>query len=153
MRHHRTTKVRLAGLTASAGLIIGAAVCAAPAQAGPLDDAFLSALNGAGVNVGDPETTAALGQSICPALTQPAGEVASAASPLTGLTGNAAMSPEMAQLFTQIAVSMYCPQMLSQLASGQVPSLPQIPGMTMPAGLPAGLPGLPVGLPGLPAGL
>jgi hypothetical protein len=132
-----------AGLIASVWL-------AAPAQAEPIDTSFLSALGGAGVPVGDPGATAALGQSICPMLTEPAGTAASVASPIAGLGGGPAMSPEMAQMFTEIAVQMYCPQMLSQLASGQLPELPQIPGMS------GGIPGLSGGIPaipGIPAGL
>jgi len=126
---------------------------AIPAQASPVDTSFLSDLAGAGVSVGDPAATAALGQSVCPMLTEPAGTAASVASPIAGLGGGPAMSPEMAQLFTEIAVQAYCPQMLSQLASGQVPELPQIPGMS--AGIPGlsgGIPAIPA-LPGFPAGL
>ncbi|WP_234786353.1 DUF732 domain-containing protein [Mycolicibacter sinensis] len=126
---------------------------AIPAQASPVDTSFLSDLAGAGVPVGDPAATAALGQSVCPMLTEPAGTAASVASPIAGLGGGPAMSPEMAQLFTEIAVQAYCPQMLSQLASGQVPELPQIPGMS--AGIPGlsgGIPAIPA-LPGFPAGL
>ncbi|MEZ0362286.1 DUF732 domain-containing protein [Mycobacterium sp. pUA109] len=103
-----------------------AAAVAAPAHADAIDDSFLSALDGAGVNYGgDPQGAVALGQSICPALAQPGGTVASAASGLTG----SGMSPMMAQLFTSIAISMYCPSMVDSLASGQVPNLPQVPGM------------------------
>ncbi|MGB5795796.1 MAG: DUF732 domain-containing protein, partial [Mycolicibacter algericus] len=88
---------------------------------------------------------AELGQSVCPMLTEPAGTAASVASPVTALGGGPAMSPEMAQLFTEIAVQAYCPQMLAQLASGQLPELPQIPGMSV------GIPGLSGGIPAIPA--
>ncbi|BBZ24181.1 DUF732 domain-containing protein [Mycolicibacter hiberniae] len=127
----------LAGLIATAGL-------AAPAQASPVDSTFLTDLAGAGIPVGDPAATAALGQSVCPKLTQPAGKAASVAAPVTGLGGGPAMSPQMAQMFTEIAVQIYCPQMLSQLASGQIPDLPQIPG------LPMGIPGLAGAFPAFP---
>ncbi|OHU92367.1 DUF732 domain-containing protein [Mycobacterium talmoniae] len=104
-----------------------AAAFAAPARADAIDDSFLSALDGAGVNYGgDPQSAVALGQSICPALVQPGATAASAAS---GITGNGGMSPAMAQLFTGIAISMYCPSMVDSLAEGQVPNLPQLPGM------------------------
>lgn len=128
----------LVGLIATTGL-------AAPAQASPVDTSFLSDLTGAGIPVGDPTATAALGQSVCPMLTEPAGTAASVAAPVAGLGGGPSMSPQMAQLFTEIAVQIYCPQMLSQLASGQVPDLPQIPGMSV------GIPGLSGGIPAIPA--
>jgi hypothetical protein len=150
------TAVTAAG-TIWAGLIVSVWL-AAPAQASPVDTSFLSDLAGAGVSVGDPAATAALGQSVCPMLTEPAGTAASVASPIAGLGGGPAMSPEMAQMFTEIAVQAYCPQMLSRLASGQLPELPQIPGMSGPAigipGVPAigGVPAVPA-IPGFPLGL
>lgn len=133
-----------AGLGLCAGLIVAAGL-AAPAQASPVDTSFLSDLTGAGIPVGDPAATTALGQSVCPQLAEPAGNVASVAAPVAGMAGGPNMSPEMAQLFTEIAVQIYCPQMLSQVASGQVPDLPQIPGMSV------GIPGLSGGIPAIPA--
>lgn len=134
-------------IKAGAGLVglIATMGFAAPAQASPVDTSFLSDLAGSGVTVGDPAATAALGQSVCPMLTEPAGTAASVAAPVSGLAGGPSMSPQMAQLFTEIAVQIYCPQMLSQLASGQVPDLPQIPGMSV------GIPGLSGGIPAIPA--
>ncbi|MEB3019824.1 DUF732 domain-containing protein [[Mycobacterium] crassicus] len=127
------------------GVIVSVGL-AAPSHASPVDTSFLSDLAGAGVPVADPGATAALGQSVCPMLTEPAGTAASVAAPVAGgLGGGPTMSPEMAKLFTEIAVQVYCPQMLSQLASGQVPELPQIPGMS------GGIPGLPGGIPAIPA--
>ena len=132
--------------TASLGVCAGGLIAAAaPAQASPVDTSFLSDLTAAGLPVGDPAATAALGQSVCPMLSEPAGTAASVAAPVSGLGGGPSMSPEMAQLFTEIAVQIYCPQMLSQLASGQVPELPQIPGMSL------GIPGLSGGIPAIPA--
>lgn len=135
--------------TVKAGLgvagLIAAAGFAAPAQASPVDTSFLSDLAGAGIPVADPAATAELGQSVCPMITEPAGTAASVAAPVSGLGGGPAMSPEMAQMFTEIAVQVYCPQMLSQLANGQVPELPQIPGMSL------GIPGLSGGIPAIPA--
>lgn len=127
------------------GVIAAAAALAAPASADSIDDGFLSALDGAGVNYGDPGSTVALGQSICPMLDQPGGTFASAAS---SVMGNG-ISPAMADLFTNMAISMYCPSMMSSIANGNVPSLPQLPGVP---GLPGAsdLPGVP-GLPGVPA--
>src|SRR5690606_15384936 len=98
-----------ASLALSAGLITAAAVWAPAAHADPIDDAFLSALTGVGINLGAPGEAAALGQSVCPMLQEPAGTFASAAASIT----NTGVSPAMAELATQIAVSVYCPQMMT----------------------------------------
>lgn len=151
----RTAMPTVTALTAAGAVwagLIASVWLATPAQASPVDTSFLSELAGAGVPVGDPATTTALGQSVCPMLTEPAGTAASVASPIAGLGGGPAMSPEMAQMFTEVAVQAYCPQMLSQLASGQVPELPQIPGMSVGIpGLSGGAPAIPE-IPGLPVG-
>ena len=48
------------------------------------------------------------------------------------------MSPQMAQLFTTIAIQTYCPEEIASIANGNLTGgLPQVPGMP---GLPA-LPG------------
>jgi hypothetical protein len=121
---HKPMAIR--SLAVAIGVAAAAATLAAPAQANSVDDGFLSALNGAGVNYGDPGSTVALGQSVCPMLAQPGGSFASAAS---SLTGNNGMSPAMAELFTSIAISAYCPSMMASIANGNVPSLPQLPGV------------------------
>ena len=91
-----------------------------------MGDAFLSALNNAGVNYGDPGSAVALGQSICPLLAQPGGSFAGAASNIA----NNGIPPNMAALFTSIAISMYCPSMVASMANGGLPALPfQIPGL------------------------
>jgi hypothetical protein len=113
-------------LAGCVGLLIGAATLATPAQADMIDDQFLSALDSAGVNYQDPTSTAALGQSICPMLDQPGATLASAAS---SVLGNNGMSPEMAQMFTTIAISTYCPSIMASLADGDMPSLPQLPSI------------------------
>ena len=121
----------LVGLIATTGL-------AAPAQASPVDSSVLSDLAGAGIPVADPAATAALGQSVCPMLTEPAGTAAAVAAPVTGLGGGPSMSPQMAQLFTTIAIQTYCPEEIASIANGNLTGgLPQVPGMP---GLPA-LPG------------
>lgn len=135
---HQPLTVRL--LAGTAGLLTAAAAFAAPAEASPVDDAFISALSNAGVNIGDPMDTEALGQSVCPMLAQPGGNFAAAATRVRGSNG---MSPEMASMFTTIAIQMYCPSAMADIASGRMPgALQQIPGM-------AGIPGLPAGLPGM----
>ncbi|BBY07389.1 DUF732 domain-containing protein [Mycobacterium noviomagense] len=121
----RNRRMRIC-LAACVGMVTSAAALAAPAQANPLDDQFLSSLSNAGVNYGDPGGAVALGQSVCPMLAQPGGTFAAAAS---NVSGHGGMSPGMAQMFTSIAISMYCPSMMASIANGNMPNLPQVPGM------------------------
>lgn len=130
-RHNRTR-----GLMVFVGLVAGAAAFAAPAHADPLDDAFLSALDGAGMGPEDPGGTAELGKAVCPMLQQPGKTFASVASEVGGNDG---MSPAMAQMVTGMAIRMYCPSMMDSLADGQMPHLPQMPGLPGMPGMPAGL--------------
>jgi hypothetical protein len=53
------------------------------------------------------------------------------------------MSPQMAKMFTTIAIQMYCPEEMANIAGGNL-SMPPIPGM------PGRIPGVPGQLPGLP---
>ncbi|MHA7651588.1 DUF732 domain-containing protein [Mycobacterium sp. ML4] len=136
---HQPLSVRL--LAGSAALLTAGAAFAAPAEASPVDDAFITALSSAGINYGDPVNAEALGQSVCPMLAQPGGNFAAAATRVRGSSGM--MSPEMAGMFTTIAIQMYCPSVLADVASGQVPgALQQIPGLGSIPGL-ANIPGLP----------
>lgn len=129
---HRARTVR--ALAAGVGAIAAAGVLAAPAQADDTSDAFLSALSNAGIGYNDPSSAVALGQSVCPMLAQPGGNFASVAS---SMAGNNGLSANMTGLFTSIAISMYCPSMMSSLANGDwfndgagIPGLPfQIPGL------------------------
>jgi hypothetical protein len=92
-----------------------AVTVAATAHADPLtDNSFLNALTNAGIGYGDPVSTEALGQSICPMLVEPGKDVASVYSTVT----NNGINPDMAAFFTGIAISMYCPQMMSSIGSG-----------------------------------
>jgi uncharacterized protein DUF732 len=106
-------------------LITAAAALSAPVEATSNDDAFLGALNNAGVNYTDPGGAVQMGQSICPMLARPGGTFASAAS---SVVGNNGMSPAMAEMFTSIAISMYCPSMVTSIANGNVPNMPALPG-------------------------
>jgi hypothetical protein len=123
----------------SVGIITAAAIWAAPAHADTTQDSFLSALDNAGIGYNDPANAVDLGQSICPMLAQPGGTVAGAASRI----GNNGISPDMAAFFTSIAISMYCPSMMTSFANGDwlqngtLPGLPfQIPGFSGPWGVP-----------------
>jgi Protein of unknown function (DUF732) len=135
---HQPLTVRL--LAATAGILTAAAAFAAPAEADPVDDNFIDALNHAHVDFGQPGNAIGVGQSICPMLAKPGGSFAAAASSIS----HQGMSPGMAQMFTTIAIQMYCPTMLDNLAHGNLSGLPQIPGMP-------GIPGM-GGTPGIGGG-
>ena len=108
-----------------AGLITAAAMSAAPARADSDDDAFLGALNSAGVTYNDPASTVALGKAVCPMLVEPGKTLASVASRV----GNNGISPDMAAFFTGIAISMYCPSMMSSIGNGTFLDWLQDPGL------------------------
>jgi hypothetical protein len=131
-------------LAGTAGLLTAAAALAAPAEASPVDDAFIGALGNAGVNYGDPMNAESLGHSVCPMLAQPGGNFAATATRIRGSSGM--MSPEMASMFTTIAIQMYCPSVMADVASGNVPgALQQIPGLPGMGGIPGmgSIPGMP----------
>lgn len=121
-RHLHTIPV----VALTAALVTTATAVATPANADPTNDAFLNALNNAGVNYDDPNQAVQLGQSLCPALAQPGGSLASSAATVNGQNG---ISAAMAGLFTSIAISMYCPSMVNSFANGDFSNLPQIPGV------------------------
>lgn len=115
------TVVPLIAAVAAAGVLT-----AAPANADPVDDSFLSALNNAGVGYNDPATAVNLGQQVCPMLVEPGKNFASVA---TKLRGDGGLSPEMASFFAGIAISMYCPQMMSQIGDGTLLRMLTVPGL------------------------
>lgn len=111
---------------------------AAPAHADPTaDNNFLGALTNAGIGYNDPASTEQLGQSICPMLVEPGKSLASVYSTVS----NQGISPEMASFFTGIAISMYCPSMMSSIGNGTF--LNQLSGLNGLGGLAGmGIPGL-----------
>jgi Protein of unknown function (DUF732) len=113
-----TLRVDMRALAAPAvlvGLVGAATISAAPAQADTTTDIFLGALNNAGIPYTNPASAIALGQAICPMLVQPGGRAATIASSVLGANG---ISPEMAGLFTSIAISAFCPSVVTSLANG-----------------------------------
>jgi len=112
-------------------LITVATAFSAPGDADPSDDNFIDALSHAGIEYGEPGNAMAIGQSICPMLAQPGGSFAAAASGVA----NHGMSPQMAQLFTTIAIQTYCPTEIANIANGNLSGLQQIPGVV-------GIPGI-----------
>ncbi len=106
-------------------LITAAAMFSAPVEADPHDDDFIDALSHAGIEYGEPGNAMAVGQSICPMLAQPGGSFAAAASGIS----HRGMSPQMAQLFTTIAIQTYCPEEMANILGGNVSGLQQFPAM------------------------
>jgi hypothetical protein len=120
-------------LLLSAGcLITAAAMFSAPVEADPHDDDFIDALSHAGIEYGEPGNAMAVGQSICPILAQPGGSFAAAASGVA----QRGMSPQMAQMFTTIAIQTYCPEEMANILGGNVSGLQQLPGMAGMTGIP-----------------
>ena len=156
-RHQPLTVRVLAGV---AGLLtVAAAFGSPPAEADAnQDDGFIDALNHAGVDFGQPGNAMAVGESICPMLAQPGGSFAGAVTSVR----HQGMSPAMAQMFTTIAIQSYCPQVMTNLASGNMPNMPggmpgmpNMPGAMMP-NMPGGamMPNIPGGaMPGIPGAM
>ena len=60
-----------------------------------------------------------------PMLAQPGGSFAAAASGVS----HRGMSPQLAQMFTTIAIQTYCPEEMANILGGNVSGLQQFPGM------------------------
>jgi uncharacterized protein DUF732 len=116
MRNCRTT---VATLAMTAALIGGAATVAAPAHADPVGDTFVSELTDAGVTGIDPATAIVVGQAVCPQLVEPGQNVANVAAGVADAIGRP-LGP--ATMFTGVAISMFCPAAVQQLASGEMPA-------------------------------
>lgn len=135
---HQPLAIRV--LAAAAGLLTVASAFAAPAEAEGNGDDFIDALNHAGIDFGEPGNAMAVGESICPMLSQPGGSFAAAASSISGR----GMSPQMASMFTTIAIQTYCPEAMANVASGNLSgAMPQVPGM------PGQIPGMGGQIPGM----
>jgi hypothetical protein len=107
-------------------LITVATAFSATGEADPSDDNFIDALSHAGIEYGEPGNAMAVGQSICPMLAQPGGSFAAAASGVA----HRGMSPQLAQMFTTIAIQTYCPDEMANILGGNASGLQQIPGVT-----------------------
>lgn len=101
----------------SAGLLLAALAVAAPAQAQP-DNDFLGALLNAGVTGVDPATAVSVGQSVCPMLSEPGQRLADVAATVSNAIGRP-LGP--ATMFTGVAISLFCPSVVSKLANGDSP--------------------------------
>jgi hypothetical protein len=104
-------------------LITIATVLSIPGEADPNDDNFIDALSHAGIEYGEPGNAMAVGQSICPMITAPGGSFAAAASGVA----HRGMSPQVARMFTTIAIRTYCPDEMANLLGGN--GVTGIPGV------------------------
>ena len=118
------------------GIAAAAVMWPTPAHADVLGDSSNSALAG-------------VGQSICPMLVQPGGQLASMATQMSGQGG---LAPTIAGFVASTAIQMECPSWMTSLANGQMPAgLDTLTSIAGPAlGLPGGAPAspLPFGLGG-----
>ena len=106
-------------LAVFAGVIAASSVLAAPAQADPTTDAFFNAVTNAGLGGStDPANVVAMGQSICPMLSEPGQNAADVAAKVADSAG---MSLGGANLFTGIAISFFCPRVVESIGAGQSP--------------------------------
>jgi hypothetical protein len=108
--------LRFLGVTTGvAGLT---AALAAPVHADLMGNAFLRALTNAGVPVLQPDSTTALGQSVCPMLVAPGGSFDSV---ISAMADSGRMSHDVAGVFTVVAIATYCPAVLAPLLSDRLP--------------------------------
>lgn len=103
-------------------LVVGAFAMTVPfaaqAQADPSDDAFIDSLGSAGLGATNPADAVALGQSVCPMLSQPGQTAADAAAQVADAAG---MSLGPATMFTGLAISAFCPGAVASLGNGESP--------------------------------
>jgi Protein of unknown function (DUF732) len=115
MKMKRTS---VASLALSVGIICAATTLAAPAQADPGADDFLSSLNSAGLGDVDPATAESVGQTVCPMLSEPGQQLADVAANVSEAIGKP-LGP--ATTFTGLAITLFCPGAVSSLANGEMP--------------------------------
>ena len=107
-----------AALVLSAATAAVALVAPAPARADSTTDAFLAAVSNAGVGLPDQTNAVALGQSVCPMLSQPGQTTADAANAVATASG---LSLGPATMFTGLAISIFCPAVMSSIGTGSSP--------------------------------
>ncbi len=110
-------KLRLLG--AAAGVAGLTAALAVPVHADLLGNAFLRALTNAGVPFSQPDSTMALGESVCPMLVAPGGSFDAVVAGTAEANG---MSQEDAGVFTVVAIATYCPAVLAPLLTDRLPA-------------------------------
>lgn len=99
----------------TAATFVGAATTfAAPAHADAVDDAFIAALNKAGIHYDNAEAATQLAKSVCPQLVGPGKSFGMAVAKVQG----GGIPPQMAAFFAGMAVKLYCPAMMKSVTNG-----------------------------------
>ena len=109
-RKASTMKTAAAGVyTLIAGALIaaGSLIAAAPASAGPNDDAFVNALDGAGIPYKSPQDAVKMAKQVC-SLLGPGGQGLQEAA--SYLNSEAGFSQDQMMAFGSAAVAVYCPK-------------------------------------------
>ena len=98
---------RLKWSAGCAGTLSAAALlCAAPASADHMDDAFVAALTKNGISMPDRGGAIAMGHTVCAGLDK--GEPSTALA--MGIVKDTDLSPKQAGYFVGLSVAAYCPQ-------------------------------------------
>ncbi|WP_111512631.1 DUF732 domain-containing protein [Mycobacterium kyogaense] len=112
-------KPRLSFAVLGAALAIAApataTVAAAPAQADPGVDVFLSALDHYRLGDIDPATAVRVGEQVCPMLSEPGQNMANVAAKVADELGRP-LGP--ATMFTGLTIQLMCPRAVSALTDG-----------------------------------
>ena len=95
-----------------------AGLTAAPVHADMMGNAFLRALTNAGVPFSQPDSTMALGQSVCPMLVA-ARRFVRRRRRRDGRRATGC-PPRMAGVFTIVAIATYCPEVLAPLLTNRL---------------------------------
>jgi hypothetical protein len=99
-------------LALAAGVVGVSATVAAPIHADMMGNAFLNALNNAGVPYSQPAAAIALGRSVCPKAFSPGGTFDSIVVEMAEVNG---LSSERAAAFTIVAIATYCPALIAPM--------------------------------------
>ena len=106
--HHHLTL----GFLVAVAAIAASAAASTPAHADTGTDPVLDAVGSTGASTTRAAGSPSLGTSICTAIQQPGETMASIASALAARDGT---SPRMSKVLTGLAISIYCPTMMSTL--------------------------------------
>ena len=98
----------------AAAFVAGATALAAPAHADAVDDAFIAALNQAGIRYDNADAATQLAKQVCPQLVGPGKSFGAAVSRVQG----GGVPPQMAAFFAGMAVKLYCPAMMKSVTHG-----------------------------------
>jgi Protein of unknown function (DUF732) len=113
MRRNRTA----AAMVVAAGMGLALTVCATPAQADP-QDSFIEELLDSGITGIDPQVAVDVGRSVCPILADRGQNVADTAREVADALGRP-LGPST--MFTGLAISVFCPGVMANIANGQSP--------------------------------